>query len=500
MKKKKGELTYDGVWFNSESGEKLPGLLLIDQVDFNQTLKLYSKVSFENVSLSRENHDFTDEQTICGDCELDNKITLEKCIYKGKNHIGDGCFEIIFEPTFTYRGGISFNIRETKIFTLTCTYPFFASWYDTDRLFFGSHFVSSNYLEDLTPAIKPEGLVDEIELDDEFTILIERRYRKESWKGNEAKIKVNHFVHFTCKNPKPFKDFQNRALTLMQLIKLSTGKLMYVDYVSIIVDNEELHDFKGKYQSLNGNVQVYITNYNSLLKRRLFEKDKIVRNNLLFYGGEKRYERLHQIIKNWFSTYENYKSIYNIFLDTFEWFENTEAYLSEIMFYNRFLNLIQALENFHYIRNDKKSGEDKKEVNAKAADLLNVFENKEDKEWLINHIHPNHIQFRTRLENIILEEFKYITDVLFSGNKKKQGFVERIKEFRDKLSHGEKIGLESDKMTDYYYKTQLILLACILDNLGFSNKEIGMAYYNTIRYSSMVRYIKDYWNNRKKPG
>ncbi len=488
---------HEGKWFVPQIGIELPGVLIIDKSNYSQTLKLYSKVDFLGVPISNEEFQPKDYPTICGKCRIDEMITLHDCVVSSFNPIGDEIYEIVFEPTFSFFGGITFNHNATKITRLICTFPYCSSWFDTNRLFFGSWYSTDDFIEKMKPALNQEELTDEIKINDEFSILIERKYLQEALTLNKnVKAEVKHYVHFRSSTCKSLGEFKKLAYIFMQLIKLSTGKLLSVNYITAITKKDYLNNFSKKAINVNGDVIISITNYNSLQKRKIIKSDNINQNNMLFYGGISNVEKLKQTIINWYNTYDKFSSVYNIFLDTLEWFQNTDAYLSHVMFNNRFLNLIQALESYHKFSFPDKSGEYKDEVITKAKELIQNIEGK-NKKWLIRRIKPLNTTLVERLSYIYKVKFKIISAELFQKEKEINLFIEEIRKIRNDLSHGEKFSKDADEISEYYYKTLILLLCCILSNLGFSQVEIKKALFSSIKYNKMIGYIK---SNMKQKG
>jgi hypothetical protein len=486
---------YNGKWFIPQSEIELPGILTIDETTFNQILKIYSKIDFKGDSLALENFEPRDFPTICGNYGNDNKITLNDCAFNSATPIGDDIYEIIYKPTFSFLGGILINDTETKIIQLTCTFPYFSSWFDTNQLYFGSHSsnedIKDDFIERMRPALSKDKLFDEININDDFSIIIERKYQLEAWAFNkDVKAEIKHFVHFRCQVSKSFNEFKKLAYRFMELIKLSTGKLMQVNFLSVTINKDELYDYSKYLINNNGDVYIAITHFNNQLKRNLIESDYIHQNYMLFYGGTSRTDKLKQTIVKWFETYDKFSPVYNNFLDTFEWFQNTDANLSQVMFNNRFLNLVQALESYHAFSFPEMRDEGKAEIRDKARELLKEITNRNDAKWLIKRIYPRHISLSQRLRDLLCNELNMITEEIFINRQKKNDYIEEIRIIRNKLSHGEKVDFNSEEVSDYYYKTLIILLSCILTNLGFSQIEIKNALFQTLKYEQMISYIK----------
>ena len=485
---------YSGEWFIPEIGLKLSGVLIIDSQEYNQKLKLFSKVDFEGLDLKNSGPKEV-YKIIWGYCEFDSKITLSHCRFQSRNKVGENLFELVYLASMSFFGGLFKDADNLEINELTCRFPYLSSWYDTNRIYFGTG--SSNDSTDwMKPSFALDELNDEIIINEDLTIVIERRYDALNlYDTKKLSQEVSHFVHFKSKIPRSLNDFIKSAHIFMQLIKLSTGKLMYIDFVSCIPHKNELQAFDkhllSKYlvEEDYDYVFISITNFNKIHKRELIKSDYIHQGNMLFYGGSKENKRLKEIIIRWFNVYEKFSSVYNIFLDTFEWFQNTDALLTEVMFNNRFVNLIQAIENYYPISEANKIKEVEDDLNSNKQRILESVPDKNDQVWLSSNIHC-HMTLKNKLKDLLENKIVIICNEIFENPKKRNDFIEIIKNNRNKLSHGDKIEISIDKLFDYYHKTLIILISCILDSLNFSQQEIKDNLFRTLKYGNMIYQIK----------
>jgi len=494
---------YIGNWFVSSIGQLLSGHLLIDKINFSQTLILYSKVDFDGISFLDGKPNLQSYSTICGNCSRNNKITLFDCSFAGASPISEDLYEYKFIPSFSLQGADFIYRDQTKFSELTCKFPYFRSWFDFERNFFGSNdhvYDSENcpkndyrneLLENVKPSLNQEELSNEIKIDDDFSIVIVRYYHDDIWSlKNEAKIEINHFVIFKSLSGKTFDDLKKIAFNFMQLMQLSTGKLIYTNFLSAISKKDDLNIISENISSSQENNHIIITNYNNINERNFIKSDDTDARHMLFYGGYDRSIKLKNIIKNWYKTIDKYSPIYNIFLDTFEWFQNTDAILTHIMFHNRFVNLVQAIERYHKFSYPEMEYENKEDIEAKKKEILEQISNLENRKWLSDSIKRRHISLQRRIEFILDQKLKEISSILFTTKENMESQVSEIIKLRNKLSHGERIEKESSVIIDYYRKTLIILLSCILLNLGLSYTEIKDAILHTEKYSDMLRYIK----------
>jgi len=486
--KRKPEKKY-GKWFLQSEGVSISGCLIIDEDAFSQTLILYSKSDFNGVKIDINDNSFRNIKTIYGEVNSRTSITLQNCSYRGLSLIGDELWEIKFILELSFLGGHLTEPDETTYYEVRCSYPYLSSWYDTNRNYFGSLYECSD-LDRMRPSLGTGDLIDEIQIDDDLTIQVERLYSQNSMvMDKEVSIQVRHYVNFRTSSPRTFREFRKMAYRFSQLIQLATGKLIFLDFVSVVGNPKDIKNVHYQFQTREEFPYLEITFMNKDQKRNYQESDYIHQNMMLFYGGENRRDQLNQTIAAWYRSYNKYSSIYNRFLDTFEWFQNTDATLSQVMFDNRFLNLIQALESFHVI-SFPEFEKDKRIDDQKRVDLLlSSITDSEDKQWLAKKI-SLHTPLRKRLDDLMEKRLLSITSEIFKDRKQRKGFIEKVKTARDDLSHGNELDIEPIKIGEYYEKALIMLVSCVLISLGFTEEQTRTSLFRTFKYQNTIGYLK----------
>ena len=477
-----------GVWFINREGSKLPGILRINPNDYTQFLTLYTETNFEGSSIKVDDSIFGDIELIFGETSGGIPYTLKDCRFRKSSPIGENLYEITYIPEITFYGGFLKKNEETKIFQLSCSFPLLSSWYDTNRNYFGS-FSPSSDLDKMKPAISGEELTDEIVIDNDLTVAIERNYSQNAWvMSKEVSASIHHCISFTTKSPRSYYEFRKLAYRFLQLIQLSTGKLIYLEFNHVLADENDIDSPESHLTTKDGHIYLPITFYSYDRKRDLIKSDYIHQNNMLFYGGVNKKDSLNDIIRSWFNNYDKYESIYNRYLDTFEWFQNTDAVMSELMFHNRFVNLIQAIENYHFIShpefNKEKFGQEKEKLQT----LLEFIPDKEDKDWILERI-SSHTTLGQRMQDIMTNKLSFITSEIFKNRNSRDSFIHKTKRIRDDLSHGNKLTYQTE-ITEYYEKALIMLASCVLLTIGLDNEQIKKTLFRTGRYSRMISFFK----------
>ena len=210
----------------------------------------------------------------------------------------------------------------------------------------------------------------------------------------------------------------------------------------------------------------------SYMKKQDVYKDSIHQNFMIFSTWVLEKEHLNNLIIKWYENKEYYH-IYDFYLDSHNWFEGTEALLSNVMFNNRFLNLIQALEDYHRKLNDFSIPE-KMEFENNKKDVLNLL-NKDSnlKKWANDHLKFNkYPDLKGRLSYLVNYLMEILTG-LFKDNNYFKNFPDQAKNYRDMLSHGKMKGTYQGKeLNQLFLMAQILLTICILKSLEIDNQTI----------------------------
>ena len=195
-----------------------------------------------------------------------------------------------------------------------------------------------------------------------------------------------------------------------------------------------------------------------------------------------------------------------MYLDSHNWFEGTNAVLSNVMYNNRCLNLIQGLEDYH--RKQIETSETEKaeydsqrvlEFNQNKREALKLANgNSEIKKWLNDtlNLKAKESSLKERLLWLI-EKSNPILLELFEGEDQFSIFPNFAKEYRDILSHG---NLENTFLGDdfdrLFLMSQLLLTICILKSLKIDDGSITKLIKHKTDFRSTIYEIRIKGHNR----
>lgn len=459
----------EGDWFiPSYPSTKLPGILTIDESEI--VLALFSQVDFTGQPIfdnANEIHRYT---IILGEYR-NRKITLLNSDLLTKNKIGETLHTFTVSPETVLEGAHFNNEQEIKINSMSCSYSFITAW--MEDLMHESHFKDKQgQFHDFDGRFYKRISV---EIDDEFMLHIEQFLREHDLaKRNSVSFRIHHSVVFTAKRERGMVEFERKAIQFQKLMELGLDCPSRTQFLRMSQEGTNGESIliwrikKGNSASIDADSY---RNHGSML----FSYFKL---------GENEFK---QVIQNWFNQLKTYEVVYNIYLDTHQWFKDSGAYLTSIMFNNRFLNVMQGLEHYHRLANEQ-SDESKKEFEAKFQTILCKLEITEQ-EWLKERTSPLSKKLRKRL-NELLKNYDYVFAKILTNRERRDTFINQLCEIRNSLSHGRNTNLDiGAQKYEIYEQARILLLACILDSLGITKEKAQSLITRSHEYGPKLDYM-----------
>ncbi|MDQ6890738.1 MAG: hypothetical protein M3Z56_10735, partial [Bacteroidota bacterium] len=330
---------HNGEWYVPGNGYKSPGRLRFKDNSKKIILEIFGDKYIDgapviNSSEGRDprynsknyNDDFRELHLLVNGKTLSD-ITLYNSRWNGTEDVGKDLYLIKYEVQFAFFGTHIAAATDLFVRSATLIFPYLSTWFDggesLNKLKEIEHKKFSQYgywnnKGEVTPIQVKEGL--QLNIFDEFSKGREVLGVHRSVKF-QKKIDFNYNVHV------PFSQLLGDVGLFGRLLEFCHGrpinkKLLTVQFdKSCSVGNYTLHD--GEDVEKHSQHQNYM-----LLSKWIMDRQK-----------------LESVIKKWFAN-TSYDSIYDIYSDSNNWFHNTSAILSNVMFNNRFLNIVQALESY----------------------------------------------------------------------------------------------------------------------------------------------------------
>ncbi|TGE23534.1 ApeA N-terminal domain 1-containing protein [Hymenobacter metallicola] len=454
---------YSGNWFIPGSEKRYPGILKEHKKRKMFTLTIYSN---EYIDGSPVSMDFSKQKSnptiILGDTS--DPVTLYKCVYRGTKYISDILHEITYQVHFVFEL-VHFNSKEDIIIkSARIKIPFLTSWYDG--------YLSHPTVEDKAIESTVESVAVKDGLDIFFInkILENKKFLSEYYRK---------YIEFRYSKNTLFDDAMSDWFKFARLMELATSKAIPFDLLWFTINIKNTSKARMDFVSNN--------EIDCLVKSYVFgsydgtEKEWIHQNAMIFSNWKVSKDSLNKIIISWFNN-EKFYPIYDYYIESNTWPINSDFALSNVMYNNKFLNLIQGLESYHYQLNDQYNADNKAFVQNRQMVYNSI--DKPLRIWLNNNLKfPKDFKLQDRLDKLIIRYEKILSFLFDSNAQWLRFFPEDAKNFRHRLSHGNlKETYQGDYLSDLFCAAQLLLCLCILESLGMDD----IRTINALRYNVEV--------------
>jgi len=439
-----------------------PGQLNVDEKDGKIILEIYSSKTIEGYQNSvTQNPAEYFHQYIFGD-GFGGPFTLYNCHLAGANSIGKDFYKSTYKIEFLIYGVQVNPSAELMVKSGKFLFPGLADWYD------GWHHtqVLSNIEGKLTDLYlsKSEKLKISDDLELIFYDTVNSRIEQISF---SYLISYNKSVTFNYSDDVPFSRLLQDSVTFLKLLEFSNSKPLNRMIAGLEISHTHVTNKPAYHRAENLTKYYRISNF-SLSKNKEIPKHGSVAVHMVFNHdklGSK--EELNKLIIKWFSQ-QTFNNIIEYYLDANNWFQGSKgALLSNVMFNNRFLNLIQGLED--YYREKHYNNNDEVQFNLNKAAAMKRIIDPVLKHWLNDTFKFSvHLSLAEKLKIIVAECMPDL--IAIYGSVSFDNFPRAAADFRNTLSHGmnKEINL-GDKLHLHYQIARFLLLICILKSLGIKD-------------------------------
>lgn len=502
------ESLHTGEWFLPDGNSKLPGRLIFDNKKKKISLELFGDryIDGEPMIKNIDNRDkkynsknFNDSfkeyhSLIIG--EAHGHITLYNCQWDGTKELGNDIYLIKYIAEFAFFGVHVNSIDQSIIKSATFIFPYLSSWYD------GWESVNKlSVFEDrefsLSDRINNERVASTVTIKTGVNLIFYDEYSKLLREvGVHHEVKYQKFIKFQYDISVSFKEMINDVFVFASLLKFSLGKPLKKMLTEIEINKENVITYDSNFHKENF-IRIPVGNF-SLHKGEDVIRHSMHQNYMLISRWKMEIEDLQSVIKKWYSN-ELFFSIYDLYIDSNNWLQNTTAMLSNIMFNNKFLNIVQGLEAYYRkglkqtIPNRTQIEQERKEFEKKKMKILLSIkkDDKELKQWLnSNFNYKSKERLQPKLESILTVLIESLNDILipiFGKNEIIDFFPKFSSKIRDDLSHGLNEKTSQGNVLHLFFQTgQILLTICILKSLDV--KDIGEKIKG---YNTFSRYIDE---------
>jgi hypothetical protein len=350
-----------------------------------------------------------------------------------------------------------------------------------------------------SPFAKPRpSLEDPVPVTGGLSIRLSESYNKRSQNiDNHEEVRYQLYLTFCYDTPTAFDEVLVNAHVFVKLLQFCHGKPLEKSILSVTIDPGLVQYEEPRWPSRTAEpVRLRITNF-SLQRGEDVSRHTQHQRYMLLSGWNMERPAIHELIRQWFAN-TAYYGLYDFYLDSNNWLKRSEAVLSNVMFNNRFLNIVQGLEAF-YRKSPlfaKQAGASAKPTVSreefdlkKAAILKKLDKGGALKEWFNSHFNykpPRDAE--VKLEDILTEIINHLRPVLdpILGKNEVIDFFPRFAAVtRNHLSHGTHVKTDQGDALPIFFRTgQLLLAICMLETLNMA--DIGE---KISRYDSFQRTI-----------
>jgi hypothetical protein len=486
---------HTGKW-SIPGGRNFPGQLIIDNKEETIHLEIFGSHYIEGTDATIRAHPDHFHRVIFGNRPT---CTLYNCHWAGTQQVGDNLYRITYRIEYVF-SGFHFLDSEISVRGGTFSFAYLATWYDGDEfhdklegkrgLWENGHEVVENTLGQ-----------EELQINPELTLVFWDEVNKQIEEIDISyRVVYSKYVRFQYKISVPFTRLLKDAFTFLKLISFCFAKPLNCLIIYVYSDNSNVttDDSSAQFNQFDKHL-INVNNY-TLKKRRPIPKHTVSEMDMAFSRHTLSKEELNDVIIRWFAN-EKLFGIYEYYLDSNNWFQNTKARLSNVMFNNRFLNLIQGLEaylNEFYPKKKAVSSSEQQMFSRNKNEISKLIIDATLKEWYERSLIPRkakELTLKERLAMLILDLKPDLQDV-FEGVTLEE-FPQSASKFRNQLSHGtQEINLGARLHEDYLI-AQVLLGACILKSLGVNKLGERLAYYS--QFEDAAYQIIHFQNQRMTP-
>jgi hypothetical protein len=469
--------SHKGEWF-LPGKEKFPGQLVIDNKQQTIHLEIFAPFFIEGPSINLDTHPEHFHTIILGDHPV---CTLYNCHLAGTEEVGANLYRTTYRIEYVFTS-VHFNDPTITVYGGTFIYSHLATWYDGDELHDklegkGGLFVDGK--EVIENVLRKE----ELQVNTELSLVLWDEVNKNIKELDISYcVKYEKYLRFQYQNSVPFKRLLKDAISFLKLLSFCFGKPMnlFIVYAYADLKKATISDRVASIRKSDRQI-IHVNNYTLKRGKEIAEHSAHGRHMIVSRHTLSK-DELNGVIVQWFAN-ERLYGIYEYYLDSNNWFEGAKAKLSNVMFNNRFLNLIQGIEayyNEYYPRKLTPSPVDQQLFTSNKQAVIDLIKDEHLKTWVEQELKFKKAREFTLKEKLtaLITDLKPDLEDLFQ-NILLSEFPESATKFRNILSHGgnKEINL-GVRLHEDYYIAQILLGICILKSLGVAELKERVAYYS----------------------
>lgn len=456
MVKKSGE------WYLPNSELKIPGKLYVNNEEKRIILHLFSSAFLNGANINvieipKENNY---EELILGEgLGSTSFVTLFSCILIYCSPIKEGFYELKYQVEFVFDNISIDNINNLLFKKVSVTFPNIRNFYDGRE----------SMTEDFEPEKQYHKNHIEVKINENFKIVFSDIKQKIDSFRKDYQIKYLKNVSFEYSESVNLSQINKDCYTFKRMLDFSNRKSLDFKINTGFLESKNVS--KHNKQIYSNLIPTFISSRLDFNKEIFLNKKKLDQNFILFSGWSEPKDELNRIIAKWFSN-DSLMPIYDFYIDSHNWF-NGRVTLSNVMYNNKFLNLIQGLEAYYDFL-DPSYTYTNEEFTKTRQQVLNQITDGKLKIWVTKKLKfPQNAKLGKKLSFLCNKYEKILTDI-FEQSISLDSYPSGAKEYRHKLSHGRIDETYQGTELDTYYRfSQILLCICILDSLEMKHDKIS---------------------------
>lgn len=453
--------TVTGEWFVPGGEHRFPGRLIHDDLKKEVRLELFAEKYIDGADVANfKNNNFARFHDIALG-ESGGKVTLYKVRWSGSEKIGKDFFLINYSAEFAIYGVHLAKKEALLVKSGTFQFPHLSSFLDGGT---GKHPLEENSWEfPFQQGFKP---FDQIPIGDNLSLVVVDQVWEETDADFTRKGKVyQQTLGFSYKKATPFDTMLNDARHFRDMLAFSYGRPQPYRLLDIVIATAA---GESSASPKNDAKDLRVSNYSLHKGKEIRQDEKPGYHMTISRWNFDRNEDLVKIIQHWFES-RSYAQLFDIYLDSNNWFQDfPEVLISNVMFNNRFLNIIQGLELYHRERLQAVHP-DKADFELKKKEVLKRIKDEPKlKQWLNNAFNfKKDYESLERKIDLVVESFDKELNALLSNRSVLDNFSWYGVTQRNKLSHGLQLQTyQGEAMRLFLQIGQLLLCCAILRILG----------------------------------
>ncbi len=312
--------------------------------------------------------------------------------------------------------------------------------------------------------------------------------------SDKREIKFKKYLKITFNTPVHFKELLSSSCYFLNLLEVCLLKRTTFTMHRLTFED-------GAYPHVVDNIYEISKKSSKVLNYSLNKGQKVVdgffhQNDMLISKWKFSEDALDNVIRLWYAN-RNYSHIYDYFIDSHHWKIGEDLFLTNVMFNNRFLNMLHGIEGFHELFYGRAKYENTI-FEFNKGEALKLIKNPHLKQWLNNNLNPpkhNYQSLKNKLNHLI-DEFEPFFKLRFGSNMvvTKEFFL-RAAKYRNILSHGlQKSTYQGEEFNKLFLAIQYLLTFCILKSLNIDSVKKTIEFNYTLDYSTneIILFINDH--------